>query len=242
MSESGQHYVVLMGDVGTGKSTIVEKLTGVKDRSSNAHESFTKESLLFRTPDLRLIISDTPGTNAMRDKLSQNCEVAVALNYAPVSRILIVAKADTRIDNVVDDVRKFAEQLGDLDIGVIGVLVTHMDTVSWARQQFISCLDSELGINSAVFSSKETSGIQLQEDILTSCQRKYHLSIDGEVFFKMFKINNNNLRILRSCKKQVDLFKAIKERFEQDRTTIPENKQADLAFEFQAFMAEQIIV
>ena len=58
----------------------------------------------------------------------------------------------------------------------------------------------------------------------------------------MFKINNNNLRILRSCKKQVDLFKAIKERFEQDRTTIPENKQADLAFEFQAFMAEQIIV
>ena len=239
---SGPHYVVLIGDVGSGKSTVVEKLCGVQNRSSNSSESFTKESKLFRTPDRRLIVSDTPGTNAMTDKLSQNCQVAVALNYTPVSRILIVAKADTRIDNVVDDVRKFAEQLGDLDIGVIGVLVTHMDTVSWARQQFISCLDSELGINSAVFSSKETSGIQLQEDILTSCQRKYPLSIDGEFFFKIFKINNNNLRILRSCKKQVDLFKAIKERFEQDRTTIPENKQADLAFEFQAFMAEQIIV
>ena len=149
---SDPHYVVLIGDVGTGKSTIVEKLCGVQNRSSNSSVSFTKESVLFRTPDHRLIISDTPGTNAMRDKLSQNTQVAVALNYAPVSRILIVVKADTRIDNVVDDVRKYAEQLGDLDISVIGVLVTHMDTVKWDRGNFIRSLDAELGINAAVFS------------------------------------------------------------------------------------------
>ena len=151
------HYVVLIGDVGTGKSTIVEKLCDVRNRSSSASESFTKESSLFRTPDTRLVISDTPGTNAMRDKLAQNCEVAVALNYAPVSRILIVVKADTRIDNVVDDVRKYAEQLGDLDLGVIGVMVTHLDTVTWDRQSFIRALGGELGINAAVFSSKLTS-------------------------------------------------------------------------------------
>ena len=151
------HYVALIGDVGTGKSTVVEKLCGVRNRSSSASESFTKESTLFRTPDNRLIISDTPGTNAMRDKLAQNCEVAVALNYAPVSRILIVVKADTRIDNVVDDVRKYAEQLGDLDLGVIGVMVTHMDTVTWDRQSFIRALGGELGINAAIFSSKLAS-------------------------------------------------------------------------------------
>ena len=154
---SNPHYVVLIGDVGSGKSTVVEKLCGVQNRSSNSSESFTKESTLFRTPDRRLIISDTPGTNAMTDKLSQNCQVAVALNYAPVSKILIVAKADTRIDNVVDNVRKYGEQLQDLDIGVIGVLVTHMDTVSWDRQRFIRSLDSELGINAAVFSGKSRS-------------------------------------------------------------------------------------
>ena len=90
-------------------------------------------------------------------------------------------------------------------------------------------------------SAQETSGIQLTEDIFKSCQRRYRLSIDGEGFFKLFKINNNNLRILRTCKKQVDLFKAIKKIFDQDRKRIPQNQQADLAFEFQAFMAEQII-
>ena len=149
---SDPHYVVLIGDVGSGKSTIVEKLCGVQNRSSNQSVSFTKESKLFWSPDHRLIISDTPGTNAMADRLAQNCQVAVALNYAPVSRIMIVVKADIRIDNVVDDVRKYAEQLGDLDIGVIGVLVTHMDTVTWNRETFIRLLDAELGINAAVFS------------------------------------------------------------------------------------------
>ena len=79
------------------------------------------------------------------------------------------------------------------------------------------------------------------EDILRSCGRKYPLSIDGEGFFKLFKINNNNLKILRTCKKQVDLFKAIKARFDQERRRVPTEQQADLAFEFQAFMAEQII-
>ena len=148
------HYVVLIGDVGTGKSTIVEKLCGVKDRSSNAFESFTTETKLFRTPDRKLIISDTPGTNAMRDKLSHNIQVAVALNFTPVSKILIVVKADTRIDNVVDNVRKYAEQLADLDPDVIGVMVTHMDTVMWDRHRFIADLNSELGINAAVFSGK----------------------------------------------------------------------------------------
>ena len=151
---SEPHYVVLIGDVGTGKSTIVEKLCGVQDRSSNASESFTKETTLFNTTDRKLVISDTPGTNAMADKLEHNTQVAIALNYSPVSRILIVVKADTRIDNVVDSVRKYAEQLADLDPDVIGVMVTHMDTVTWSRERLINCLDSELGINSAVFSGK----------------------------------------------------------------------------------------
>ena len=142
---SEPHYVVLIGDVGTGKSTIVEKLCGVQDRSSDS-------STLFHTTDRRLIISDTPGTNAMTDKVSHNNQVAMALNYMPVSKILIVVKADTRIDNVVDDVRKYAKQFMDLDMGVIGVLVTHMDTVPWNMENLVRSLDAELGVNSAVFS------------------------------------------------------------------------------------------
>ena len=78
-------YVVLMGDVGTGKSTVVEKLTGKTGRSSDANQSVTTTTETFRTPDGSLIVSDTPGSNAMRDKLAHNVWIASALNYLPVS-------------------------------------------------------------------------------------------------------------------------------------------------------------
>ena len=71
--------------------------------------------------------------------------------------------------------------------------------------------------------------------------KKFPLSIDGEEFFKIFKINNNNMKIVKTCKKQVDLFKSIKAQFDKERKRFPEGQQADLAFEFQAFMAKQIL-
>ena len=63
-------------------------------------------SKLFRAPGGELIVNDTPGSNAMRDKLEHNMQIAAALNYSAVSRILIVVKADTRIDTTVDHIRK----------------------------------------------------------------------------------------------------------------------------------------
>ena len=88
-------YVVLVGDVGSGKSTVGEKLTGVEGRSSDSSTSFTTEMAVFQTRDGGLEVADTPGSNAMRDKLSHNTEIASALNYADVSRILLVVKAET---------------------------------------------------------------------------------------------------------------------------------------------------
>ena len=235
-------YVVLIGDVGTGKSTVVEKMTGgVLGRSSDAKESVTKETTLFWSQDKRLVVADTPGANSMGDKLSHNTQIAWAFNYAPVSKVFTTVKADTRLDNVVDDVRKYAEQLGDLDLDVIGVIVTHMDTVKWSKVDFLSALHGELGISDTVFTGIETDGRTLTQDVLKVCKKTFPLYVDGNNFFKLFKISNNNMKILRSCKKQVDLFKSIKEWFDRERTQFPQNLQADLAFEFQAFMNNQIV-
>ena len=140
----------------------------------------------------------------------------------------------------MDGVRKYAEQLADLDPDIIGVVVTHMDTVTWSRQQFSEALSGELGISGAVFSGASTTRAELQSTVLGLCRQRYRLSIDGENFFKLFKIHNNNLKIVRSCKKQVELFRAIMKRFYEIRSSFPPSLQADLAFEFQAYMNERI--
>ena len=126
----GAEYVVLLGDVGSGKSTVVEKLTGEKGGSSDHSDSFTRTSEEFCVPDGSLIISDTPGRSAMDDELEHNTWIATAFNYKPVSRLFIVVKAESRKDTVVDNISKYANRfLEPAKMDVLGVLVTHMDTV-----------------------------------------------------------------------------------------------------------------
>ena len=120
MAQKNHSYIILAGDVGTGKSTLVEKMADVSGQSSDAPTSYTKETKVFWSRDRKLLIGDTPGANSMADKLQHNTQIAAACDYEPVSKIFIVVKADTRIDNVVHDVRKYAEQLIDLDLDLLG--------------------------------------------------------------------------------------------------------------------------
>ncbi|XP_068751447.1 uncharacterized protein [Montipora capricornis] len=234
-------YIVLLGDVGTGKSTILEKLTGEKGRSSDATESFTRTSDVFWAPDGSLIVADTPGSNALKEKLEHNVEIASALNFAPVSRIFIVVKAETRIDSVVDNARKYADRFLQLPMDVVGVLVTHMDMVDWTEKDFTPIIDNELGIDTVVFSWINTNRETLKKSILKTCTQKYNLTVNGENFFKLFKIHNNHRKILKSTSDEVKKFSDKKRAFDEERKAFSGKDLVDLVFEFQAYMTDEIV-
>ncbi len=150
MNVRDKPYAVLVGDVGSGKSTVVEKVTGTRGRSSDSDTSVTRTTEYFSTPDGSLLISDTPGANSMSDKLQHNAEIAGALNFSPPSKMLITVKAEPRLDNVVGGVRKYGERFLELPETVIGVLVTHMDQVPWSKARFEQVLEQELGMSGVV--------------------------------------------------------------------------------------------
>ena len=58
-------YIVLLGGVGSGKSTIIEKVTGEVGRAANVSLSDTRTSEPLWTLQGEFIISDTPGSNAL---------------------------------------------------------------------------------------------------------------------------------------------------------------------------------
>ena len=64
----GRPYVVMVGNVRVGKSTIVERLTARRGLSSSKGVSFTKSSEVYVLPDERLEICDTPGTNPLEER------------------------------------------------------------------------------------------------------------------------------------------------------------------------------
>ena len=233
-------YVVFLGDTGTGKSTIVEKLTGEKERSSNDSESFTSSSEAFVAQGGKLIVADTPGSNCRKDKEEQNIWIAGALNFRPVSRILIVSKAQPRIDSVIDNVCKYADNFVELPRDVIGVLVSHMDMVEWSEKDLKSAIDHELGIDAVIFSSLNTTAETLLPKILETCTGQHDLTVNHENFAKLFKIPNNHIKILKFISDEVKKFTLIKEAFDEKRKTFTSLDQIDLAFEFLTYMSDEI--
>ena len=117
------------------KSSIVEKFSDATNLASDGDTSVTKSSKVFWSIDGSLLIADTPGSNAMEDKLDHNMWIAGALSYLPVSKMFILVKAETRLDSVVDNIRKYSDRFVTLDPSTIGVLITHMDTVTWSSER-----------------------------------------------------------------------------------------------------------
>ena len=233
-------YVVLLGDVGTGKSTLVEKLTKGEGRSSDANESFTKATEVFWVPDGSLIVADTPGSNALKDKLEHNVHIAAAINFRLVSRIFIVVKAETRIDTVVDNVRKYADRFLELPMDVVGVIVTHMDMVTWGEKDFTKRIEDELGVDTIVFALITTNHQTLKKSILKNCTETYKLTVNDENFFKLFKIHSNHRKILQFTSDEVKMFSDKKMAFDEARKAFHGKDLVDLVFEFHAYMTDEI--
>ena len=235
-------YVVLLGDVGSGKSTVVEKLTGRTGRSSDANESWTKTAESFWSKDKSLIIADTPGSNAMKEKLEHNIWIAHALNFMPVSKILIAVKAETRIDNVADNIRKYSDTFMEIPLDAVAVLVTHMDTVDASyKKKCAEMIEDELGFSEILFSSRDTSAKTLQRDIQGVCTKKHPMAVNEDNFLKLFKIHNNQRKIMVDTNQEVNNFRDLKLSFDRSRQTVPVQHRIDLIFEFQAWIEDQII-
>ena len=209
------HYVVLMGEVGVGKSSIVEKLSGVSIPTGENPMSVTRQFRPYDTYDWSMIISDTPGCNSIEDQLEHNLQIAAALNYMPVSRILITVKADIRLANVMSVVKKFDERLMEYPDEVVGVLVTHMDRVSWEGSELEMRVKDEFGIECILFSEKDTSGKILLAMIKSVCINPVAIKVNEKNFPRLFKINDKKIKIQKEISKEVSQIKEMKRQFDE---------------------------
>ena len=238
-------YVILIGNAGAGKSALVEKVTGMTGLSSAASTSVTKTSDAILSVDHSLLICDTPGTNSITDKFSSNVELARALNFMPVNLLLITVKADVRIESVTKGLREYMECFlpEDFPIELIGFCITHMDTVTWVEDELIHYLKSDLGIEKVICSFPEKKSRTLIQEIKDECFKNQPVSfdIDGEIFLRLFKINNNEIKILRETRKEVARFEKIKKDFYVQQKRYKAVEQKDMIFEFQAWMYDQIV-
>ena len=73
------------------------------------------------------------------------------------------------------------------------------------------------------------------------CIGRYDISITEENFLKIFNIANNNVKILRLVKREINDFKDIRRIFKEEMNGFANQDRIDAIFEFQAWMEEMII-
>lgn len=251
MAGQNTPYIVLLGKVGSGKSTIVEKVTGEKGRAADVSMSDTRQSEPLWSLQGEFIISDTPGSNAMKDKFEHNVWIATAFNFRPVSKIFIVVKADAgRIDGIIDEIYEYSDRFIELPDVPLGILITHMDKISWSSSDQGHEIDlrkvimEEVQIEDVIFSSPASTSQTLIANMLRTCTDKIDLRVDHDNFLRLFtnlqKRNPKARDILRHIKNEVEEFIAKREEFYAVRRNYDRKQQVDLVFEFQAFMTQEI--
>uniref|UniRef100_A0A7M5XF89 G domain-containing protein n=1 Tax=Clytia hemisphaerica TaxID=252671 RepID=A0A7M5XF89_9CNID len=233
-------YVVLVGNVGSGKSTIVEKLTGEKGRSSSSAESATRAAEYFWTPDQRLLIADTPGTNPRKDKLGHNKEIAAALSYQEVSKFLIVAKAHVRMDQTISEIKQYSDRFVELPDDLVGVMVTHMDIhKEWDESEMKNVLNERFEIPVVIFSGSHNIADEVNRRIIDTCQTSYRIDVGCRLYNEYFRIEESNIKILKITNEFVRRFKQIRKGFVKKLALCSQLDRANAIFEFLTFFKEK---
>jgi GTP-binding protein EngB required for normal cell division len=232
--------VVMLGNCGVGKSSLVETLTGRTGLSSKSKSSHTKCSLAYPTDDL--LVVDTPGKNALgKEKLEHNLYIAQAFSFRKISLILLCVEAHCRLEDIVGSLTDPLTRFCDF-ADILCPCITKMDGVAgreWTDQELLTKLEDEFGVSKAVFSGFGRRDIKSQ--ILTQASKdSMDIEVTSDDFLRYFPMGNNNLKITTKIKAEVDRFENITRLFQEQISGYVDAERVDLVFEFQAWMKKEI--
>ena len=171
----------------------------------------------------------------------------------PVSCLVIVVEAHRRMNNVIEEIVKYAKVFKPKEFqSIITACVTHMDQVgaNWTEHEFRRAFEQQTGLTKLVFSQPNKSSQQLEDDILAVCHRPpVEISINSDNFLRFFKIEDQILKVMSSVSREVQNFEKMKREFYEEYPIFKNPNvtaatldpfDLDMLFEFQAWMTENI--
>ncbi|EAS06486.1 signal recognition particle receptor beta subunit (macronuclear) [Tetrahymena thermophila SB210] len=212
---------VLVGCVGTGKTTFFNKVTNQKQQTSDGLSSITRNSFSSNSAyGCNFKIIDTPGTQAEENKLNHALGIRSALIEGPINRIFLLVKFE-RVGAMQKNISELLFTLSEWK-NLITIVITHWDKedTEFNRQTFLQAKkniqenDSDLQ-DSFIFVGKDSNPSHLCQAIYLSLCQNYpvKLEIDLTKFKYKFDIYNN---ITKYIMKQKEIFKIVQQNIEKD--------------------------
>jgi len=227
-----------MGDVGSGKSSICEKLTSRTGLSSYAEFSFTKNSKVYVVDNIH--IADTPGLLSSTERLDHALNLLGALRYQPVTSLLFICPCKDRIDGIIDYVDKIVGPFMENFANNIAVIVTKHDLQPQLSKASITTQLTNLGIQYVFVSDKNTPK-KGYVDFLSSIQATpVDVTIAPVQLTSYLNLVETDLKMRSKYSKYVKHYKDISLIGKNHLQTLTDEEQMDFAFSFKAFMMDLI--
>jgi len=230
----------LMGDVGSGKSTICEKVTGRVGLSSPSSTSFTRDSKVFLV-DNKYWLADTPGLNSSTKKLHHALNLLGALRYRPITSILVICSMKDRIDGLIESLTHLIDSFYEDFESIIAVIVTKHDLYSHISKEEIQEALREQSIKNIMVTEKSTTKSELLEFLngLTT-NVAVEVNIESKELTSYFNLADADLKLRVKYNKYVKHYKEMAESGIKHLDTLDMTKKMDFAFSFKAMMYDLI--
>ena len=157
-----ENNIILFGEVGTGKTTIINKLCGVDFLTKEAGFSCTREVQFAFTSDKTSIIIDFPGLSAAEDVVKHLKIQKTTLSVIPVRIICFLIKYDR-----YDLIQKKAVQMLKIfyehkdNICIIITFSENIDMIKKSEIELIFKTKFKIENKNVIFSSKNTTSSEL---------------------------------------------------------------------------------
>ena len=202
-----QNNIILFGEVGSGKTTLINKLCNKNFETREGGYSCTKDVQYANTSDGSIII-DFPGLNASEDITRHLNIQKLVLSIIPVKMICFVLKANTRIDNISKLTFQMMKIFYNNRNNIVIILTFSENLTRKMMADIISHLNSKFKIdeNSVIFSGKNVNAVDLNQKLSLLKNKLSNISfldlkeknllnseLDAEIIYYTFQYYSKNI-------------------------------------------------
>ena len=163
--EHSKNNIVLLGEVGSGKTTLINKLGNVNLETGNNCISVTKEVQIVSDLDFMNIIFDFPGFKAMDDFIPIFEVQYRTLKNIPIQTICFVVESRDRFDLIVDSLISLKETFDEYIDNII-VIITKTESYDENTKIIIrDYIKNKTNFDKIIFTKEDTRGREILDQI-----------------------------------------------------------------------------
>eukprot|EP00026_Physarum_polycephalum_P007742 Phypoly_transcript_07808.p1 GENE.Phypoly_transcript_07808~~Phypoly_transcript_07808.p1 ORF type:complete len:460 (+),score=62.87 Phypoly_transcript_07808:80-1459(+) len=201
-------YVVLMGKVGVGKTTLFNKITNSNEPVDEGQDSITRKVTIANVAhgNVPMAVSDTPGLSSLSDTLHHALSIRNALNRQEVHAIVVVVKFE-RAGVMLRHISDVFESFGDYTSHLC-VVVTHWDKIQKKGEDRVKKETKDIkdsfanaGITKVIYVGKNTQPKDLCTQLVAHCSPSPAvIKIAKSQIYKKFDLSPPNMLLDQKLK------------------------------------------